>query len=138
MENPIDSCQCVVAPNLTHQWPSVAASFRSAAPTCEREHQRGSHSHQPPPAQDFDYLLQSSHTAPRAVFWEDWHPQKCKKCLILLVPGERIELPTNGLQKIDRALPGVPSHNIFVGRSVEKCYFHSIFLYKFADVYNLG
>ncbi len=35
------------------------------------------------------------------------------KCLILLVPGERFELPTNGLQKIDRALPGVTSHNIF-------------------------
>jgi hypothetical protein len=42
--------------------------------------------------------LQSSHTVPKSDFWEDWRSQKCKKCLILLVPGERIELPTNGLQ----------------------------------------
>jgi hypothetical protein len=43
-------------------------------------------------------LVHSSHTVPRGIFWEDWRPRKCDERLSLLVPDERIELPTNGLQ----------------------------------------
>jgi hypothetical protein len=46
----------------------------------------------------FLHLLQSSHTLPDRDFWEDYGRQNSPKPLILLVPGERIELPTNGLQ----------------------------------------
>jgi hypothetical protein len=47
---------------------------------------------------DFGGLLRSSHRLPIIDFWEDATRYQCKKCPILLVPGERIELPTNGLQ----------------------------------------
>jgi hypothetical protein len=40
----------------------------------------------------------SSHGLPDRIFWEDYNYKKCTKCLILLVPVERIELPTFGLQ----------------------------------------
>ena len=43
-------------------------------------------------------LLHFSHRLPNRNFWEDWPALNYKKCLILSVPGERIELPTNGLQ----------------------------------------
>jgi len=36
---------------------------------------------------------------PDAVFWKICSVQKNEKHPILLVPGERIELPTNGLQR---------------------------------------
>ena len=35
---------------------------------------------------------------PGSIFWEDEAGKIQSKSLILLVPGERIELPTNGLQ----------------------------------------
>jgi hypothetical protein len=36
--------------------------------------------------------------APNRNFWKAATPRKCEKFLIYMVPGERIELPTNGLQ----------------------------------------
>jgi hypothetical protein len=43
-------------------------------------------------------LLPSSHRLPGRDFWEDLAPVVLLKPLISLVPGERFELPTNGLQ----------------------------------------
>jgi hypothetical protein len=50
-------------------------------------------------------------------------PNVARKRFNLLVPGERIELPTNGLQKIDRAILGASSHDLSVGLFLEICYF---------------
>src|SRR5262245_19501723 len=43
-------------------------------------------------------LARSSHGLPTPNFWEDFRRHIADKCLILLVPGEGLEPPTNGLQ----------------------------------------
>ena len=48
--------------------------------------------------QNSRWVLQSSHRLPNALFWKIAAPNNCTKPLISLVPGERFELPTNGLQ----------------------------------------
>jgi hypothetical protein len=43
-------------------------------------------------------VVSSSHGLPSQDFWEDFCPPTTHKLLILLVPGEGLEPPTNGLQ----------------------------------------
>jgi hypothetical protein len=82
------ACAAVAPPHrdlLRVHWPARRATDRQILEDADHLIMVWNASARPSGGAFSQPLLQSSHTVPKADFWEDSQAMKCKKCLILLV-----------------------------------------------------